>query len=255
MSADIFHPATAAEMVESARHVLACILPEGTQPPTPKETAKAKQEASNLEAWLRGNLKNHRNRAEIAAELEWVIMAKISRIYLMWGLSTDTAYLGQFLMNLESLLDVAGPEVSAAIGRADFREREEYRQLKKAADSLSLEAGRARSQRLEDAANVLRSMMGPFRIEPEAPAKAAHKSTGKAGGDARGTPIRNTNKAMIAEYRKLRFVGAYAAAYDEQYGMVEKYKEQAQSDGWEMKSKNPGKQLYKLFKDSELINL
>lgn len=182
MNADIFPPATAADMVASARHVLAHILPEDTPPPTPKEAAKAKREASGLVEWLRGNLKNHRNRAELAAELEGRILAKISRIYLMWGLSTDAAYLGQFLMNVEALLNEAGPEACAAMGRADFRVEEEYHQLKKAAHSLSLEAGRLHSQRLEDAANVLRAMMGPFRIEPEAPANAAHKESGRKGG-------------------------------------------------------------------------
>lgn len=177
-------------------------------------------------------------------------MAKISRMYLIWGLSTDSEALGQFLENADELLNQAGPEVCAALGRADFRENEEYHQLKKAAYSLSLEAGRLHSQRLEDAANVLRAMMGPFRIEPKAPGKTAHKETGKAGGDTRAARYISIKRAMVAEYRGLRFSNPADAARELEGSYVEKL----ESAGLSV-PKNPDRTLYTWFIEADTITV
>ena len=259
MSADINTHYSRPEQIEITRKIIADVM--GDHKPTPKQTSQIWKEAKELLAWMDGEWAKVQNgrvsKDEYCRTLE-DLFYRHGHLRLFWGLATDDAKLWRFVEESHSLADraeQAGAPVIAAITKAASREQEEWKILALAANDLSYQAELIQSQRLEDAANVLRAMLVPERLEPEAPGKVTQKNTGKIGGEKRAVPRGKTRIAMVKEYRKLRFVGAYAAAYDEKYGMVDKYKEQAQIDGWEVKAKNPAAQLYDWFKESDRTTL
>lgn len=200
--------------------------------------------------WLRANLAKHRDSADVARELEDFLF-NIGSIRMLWALMPDEEAAGRYLVDREALTSQTPLAVRCAFAKAESREHEERAAMFETVDDLRMTADRLQSDRLSKAADVFESMMGFFRVEPDGPAKAAPRNTGRAGGKKRAAPREKTRIAMIAEYRKLRPTGAYPASFE----LSHKYKEQALSDGWEVKAKNPAAQLYKWFVEADKITL
>ncbi|MHB1642618.1 MAG: hypothetical protein ACYCS8_08145 [Acidithiobacillus sp.] len=240
---------SAADMVAQARQGIAPSFPRGAVPAA-EETAKARKDAQGVLGWLRANLAKHRASADVARDLEDLLF-NIGSIRMLWALMPDEDAAGRYLVEREALSSQAPFEVRRAFAYAERREHEERAALLDATFSLSQAAEKLQSARLREAVNVMQSMAGFFRVEPDGPAKAAPRNTGRAGGKKRAAPREKTRIAMIAEYRKLRPTGAYPASFE----LSHKYKEQALSDGWEVKAKNPAAQLYKWFVEADKITL
>lgn len=206
MSADINTYYSPPEQIAQIRQMLAGIM--GDYKPTPKQTSQIWKEAKELLAWMDGEwVKVQGGRVskdEYCRTLE-DLFYRFGNLRLFWGLSTDDAKLGHFLEEAHIKADraeQAGAPVTAAITRASNRGQEEWQILAIAANDLSYQAGLIQSQRLEDAANALRAMLVPERIEPEAPAKAAQQATGKKGQLVKNERLMKTKNAMIALYKK-----------------------------------------------------
>ena len=244
---------SAADIVAQARQGIGPFFPRGAVP-TAEETAKARKDAQGVLKWLRTNLAKHRDSADVARELEDLLF-NIGSIRMLWALLPDENEAGRYLVEREALLKGTPIVVRAAPARAEHREHEERAAMFDTVHNLRMTAERLGSERLRKAADTFEQMQGFFRVEPDGPARIASRNTGKSGGDTRATPREKTRIAMIAEYRKLRFVGAYKAAYDPRYSMVDKYMDQAQIDGWKVKAIDPAKQLYKWFREAGRITL
>jgi hypothetical protein len=236
-------------MVAQAQPMMDAFFPRGAVP-TAEETAKAKKDAQEVLGWLRGNLAEHRAGADVAKELEDRLF-EIGSFRMLWALMPDEDAAGRYLVERKALSNQAPFEVQCAFGNAKSREHEERATMFETVHNLRMAADRLQSDRLSKAADVVEQMMGFFRVEPDGPAKAAPRNTGRAGGKKRAAPREKTRIAMIAEYRKLRPTGAYPASFE----LSDKYKEQALSDGWEVKAKNPAAQLYKWFVEADKITL
>ena len=197
---------SAADMVAQARQGIDAFFPRGAVP-TAEETAKAKTDAQGVLDWLRGNLAKHRASADVARELEDMLF-NIGSFRMLWALMPDEDAAGRYLVEREALSKQAPFAVRCAFTKAESREHEERAAMFETVHNLRMTADRLQSGRLSKAADVFEQMMGFFRVEPDRPAKAAPINTGRAGGKKRAEPREKTRIAMIAAYRKLRFVGA-----------------------------------------------
>ena len=192
------------EQIEITRQMIADVM--GDHKPTPKQTGQIWKEATELLAWMDGEWAKVQNgrvsKDEYCRTLE-DLFYRYGHLRLFWGLDTDDAKLGHFLEEAHRMAEraeQAGAPVIAAITRASRREQEEWQILALAANDLSYQAGLIQSQRLEDAANALRAMLVPERIDPEAPAKAAHKVSGHKGGKASRAKSSAARKELKRRY-------------------------------------------------------
>lgn len=192
------------EQIEITRKIIADVM--GGHKPTTKQTDQIWKEAKELLAWMDGEWAKVQNgrvsKDEYCRTLE-DLFYRHGHLRLFWGLATDDAKLWHFVEESHRLAEraeQAGAPVIAAITKAASREQEEWQILARAANDLSYQAGLIQSQRLENAANVLRAMLVPERLEPEAPGKAAHEESGRKGGQSRRAKSNAARKELKRRY-------------------------------------------------------
>jgi len=187
------------EHAEQVRaHALGLI---GREPSAP-ETAEAIEQAESLRAWITEHWKGTEETGpDFYQELE-------SRAYnagllsLWWGLTGDMAELRAFLQFMRDWQDEAGEQTIAAMTRADRRESAEWQVVAQAIGNMEYQATALKSPRLAEAARVMRAMLAPDRIRPQAPAEAARKEGAKKAAAARHAASKELKGRIIAEMRK-----------------------------------------------------
>ncbi|MHB1322335.1 MAG: hypothetical protein ACYCY0_12345 [Acidithiobacillus ferrivorans] len=189
------------EAIAAVKPMLDAFFARGAVP-TAEDTAKAKKDAQGVLDWLGANLAKHRASADVAKELEDLLF-NIGSIRMLWALMPDEDAAGRYLVEREALSEQAPFEVQCAFGNAERREHEERAALLEATFSLSQAAEKLQSARLREAVNVMQSMAGFFRVEPDGPAKAGHKQAGSKGGQLR----RGKSNAARRELKRTYMAG------------------------------------------------
>lgn len=233
---------------EHAGQIRAQVLAYFGREPTPKETAEAVKQADELAAWLALAWCPPDTRKDFCERLE-------SRIYNMgllsvwWGLAGDMPALLGLLKRLRDMQDDAaqGQKVKAAIDNARKREDAEWHVVAQAIGNMEYQAKELNSPRLAEAAKVMRAMLTPDRIRPEAPEKAGIKQATTKGLNTRNSKRAATEKAMIKLYRQGNYKTARAAAVKLKSNAIE----QAKRDGWDMSEDNAVDTLAKWFRKAD----
>ena len=153
--------------------------------PSAPETAEAIEQVTSLRAWIDEHWEGpEKTGPDFYQELE-------SRAYnagllsLWWGLTGDMAELRAFLQFMRDWQDEAGGQSVAAMTRADRRESAEWHVVAQAIGQMEYQATALKSPRLKEAAKVMRAMLTPDRLRPEAPAKEARATGAKNAAEAR----------------------------------------------------------------------
>ena len=186
------------DVLSQVRTWLAAFFPRGAVP-TADDTAKAKRDAQGVLDWLRGNLAKHRASADVARELEDMLF-NIGSFRMLWALMPDEDAAGRYLVEREALSKQAPFAVQCAFTKAESREHEERAAMFETVHNLRMTADRLKSERLSAAANVFEQMMGFFRVEPDGPARAAHKQAGSKGGQSRRAKSNAARKELKRRY-------------------------------------------------------
>ena len=189
---------SAADRVAQARQGMDAFFPRGAVP-TAEDTAKARKDAQGVLDWLRANLARHRVSADIARELEDLLFS-VGSIRMLWALMPDEDAAGRYLAEREDLTSQTPLEVRCAVARAERREHAERAAMFEAVHSLRMAADRLQSERLSAAADVFEQMQGLFRVEPDGPAKTAHKQAGSKGGISRRAKSNAARKELKRRY-------------------------------------------------------
>lgn len=192
---------SAADRVAQAQQGIAPFFPRGAVP-TAADTAKAKRDAQGLLNWLRANLAQHRDSADVARELEDMLF-NVGSLRMLWALMPDRDAAGRYLVEREALLKGTPLAIRAAPARAEHREHEERAAMFETVHNLRMTAERLGSERLRQAARTVEQMQGFFRVEPDGPAKAGHKQAGSKGGQSR----RASSNAARKELKRIYLAG------------------------------------------------
>ena len=170
--------------------------------PTPPETAEAIEQAASLRAWISDNWKGPEETGpDFYQELEGRAY-NAGLLSLWWGLTGDMAELRAFLQFMRDWQDEAGAQSVEAMTRADRRESAEWYVVAQAIGQMEYQATALKSPRLAEAAKVMRAMLTPDRLRPEAPAEAARKESSKKAIEARHAGTKELKARIIAEMRK-----------------------------------------------------
>ena len=170
--------------------------------PTPPETAEAIEQASSLRAWISEHWEGpEKTGPDFYQELEGRAY-NAGLLSLWWGLTGDMAELRAFLQFMRDWQDEAGAQSVEAMTRADRRESAEWYVVAQAIGQMEYQATALKSPRLAEAAKVMRAMLTPDRLRPEAPAEAARKESSKKAIEARHAGTKELKARIIAEMRK-----------------------------------------------------
>ncbi|MBU2784855.1 hypothetical protein HAP93_03575 [Acidithiobacillus ferriphilus] len=190
------------EAIAAVKPMLDAFFPRGAVP-TAEDTATARKDAQGVLDWLRANLAKRRPSADIARELEDLLFS-IGSIRMLWALMPDEDAAGRYMVEREDLNSQAPFEVRRAFAKAENREHEERAALIEATFNLSQAAEKLQSARLREAVNVMQSMAGFFRIEPDGPAKKATRTGAKKAAAARHAASNTLKERILAECVKLK---------------------------------------------------
>lgn len=233
---------------EHAEQIRAQVLVYFGREPTAKETAEAVKQADKLAAWLGVAWCPPDTRKDFCERLE-------SRIYDMgllsvwWGLAGDMPALLGLLKRLRDMQDDAaqGQKVKAAIDNARKREDAEWHVVAQAIGNMEYQAKELNSPRLAEAAKVMRAMLTPDRMRPEALEKAGIKKNGDKGRDIKHRRERATEKVMVTLYQQ----GNYGKPHNAGLELADKAIEQAKRDGWTMSRKSAPQTLARWFRAAD----
>ncbi|MEL5847927.1 MAG: hypothetical protein U7M05_00990 [Candidatus Igneacidithiobacillus chanchocoensis] len=181
--------------------------------PTAKETEQAQADARALLSWLRKNWHGTMTGPSFFDELE-AELYRVGILSTFWGLRGDRDTLRELLAELRHLEDKAGRDFLGALHRAHSREGQEWHVVALAVGQMEYQAKALNSPRLAEAAKVMRAMLTPDRLRPEAPAEATRKeltkNANKARTDARDA-IWGKIEAAMREQRGMKAVDTRAA--------------------------------------------
>lgn len=167
--------------------------------PSAPQTAEAIEQAESLRAWISDNWKGtEKTGPGFYQELEGRAY-NAGLLSLWWGLTGDMAELRAFLQFMRDWQDEAGGQSVAAMTRADRRESAEWHVVAQAIGQMEYQATALKSPRLKEAAKVMRAMLTPDRLRPEAPAKEVRATGAKNAAEARHAGTKELKARIIAE--------------------------------------------------------
>lgn len=200
--------------------------------PTTKETGQAKAAAAELVAWINQNwhgsltLSDEQDKAAFFDGLEMAFY-NAGVLSVIWGLSSDTQALREFLAELRGIEDRAEPEFQTALHRAQFREGEEWFVLNLAAHTIAAKAQSLNSPRLGRAAQLMQAMLTPDKLRPEAPAQAARKENAQSAKAAQNAVRDEIWRKVRAEVEKAQQGRKAIDAYHEVAPLALRWNEEA----------------------------
>lgn len=172
------------------------------QTPTPKQTKQAKAQAEELVAWCGAQWEDT---PQACAELEERVYS-VGWLGLWWKLTGNMDVFRETLRSLRDWEDMAGHNATMAITRGSRREDEEWTVVARAIADMEYQAIRQKSPRLEAAARVMRQILTPARLEPDAPQQNVRTQGARANAKKRHAGTDALRQEVLADWKKDSYV-------------------------------------------------